>query len=159
MNVSVKGPRGELAKKFSPRIQVVQEDQILYVRRESDEDQVRALHGLTRSLLANMVHGVSEGFQRSLDLVGTGYRVQQQGSNLVISAGFTHTVAVEPMPGNTLEAEGQTRITVRGADKESVGEQAAKIRAIRKPNTYTGKGIRYVGEQVKLKPGKRAAGA
>ncbi len=118
---------------------------------------MRALHGLTRSLLANMVTGVNEGFAKILDLVGTGYRVQQQGKGLVISVGFSHPVEVTPMDGIDLNAESQTRITVSGTDKQVVGEQAARIRSIRKPNAYTGKGIRYSNEVVKTKPGKRAA--
>ena len=155
--VTVTGPKGELMKRFDPSITVVQEDRVLRVQRASDQDRQRALHGLTRSLLANMVTGVSEGFQRRLDLIGTGYRVQQREDSLVLAVGFSHTVEVQPMPGITLETEGQNRVRVSGIDKEIVGEQAARIRAIRKPNAYTGKGIRYVGEQVRLKPGKRAA--
>jgi large subunit ribosomal protein L6 len=155
--VTVSGPKGELMKGFDPSITIVLEDRVLRVQRASDEDRQRALHGLTRSLLANMVTGVSEGFQRSLDLIGTGYRAQQREDSLVLAVGYSHTVEVQPMPGITLETEGQSRVRVSGIDKEIVGEQAARIRAIRKPNVYTGKGIRYVGEQVRLKPGKRAA--
>ena len=154
---TISGPRGELTRSFVSSMTIVREDGLLRVRRASDSDRQRALHGLTRSLLANMVAGVSDGFQRSLDLVGTGYRVQQRGESLVLSVGYSHTVNVIPLPGITLEAEGQNRIHVRGIDKEVVGEQAARIRAIRKPNAYTGKGIRYTGEEIRLKPGKRAA--
>ncbi len=155
--VTVKGPNGELQKSFDPSMTIVLEDSVLRITRDSDEGRVRALHGLTRSLLANMVTGVNEGFRRSLELVGTGYRVQQQAKNLVLSVGFSHTVEMKPLPGITLEVEGQNRIHVKGIDKEVVGEQAAQIRSIRKPNAYTGKGIRYVGETIRLKPGKRAA--
>lgn len=155
-DVSVKGPKGEMSKSFVKTMSFSLDDGILTVSRPNDEDRQRALHGLTRSLLANMVTGVSQGFERTLDLVGTGYRVQQQGKELVLSVGFSHPVPVAPMPGVTLTAEGQNKIVVSGIDKEFVGEQAARIRRIRKPNAYTGKGIRYTGETVRLKPGKRA---
>ncbi len=155
-DVSVKGPKGEMSKSFVKTMSFSLDDGILTVSRPNDEDRQRALHGLTRSLLANMVTGVSQGFERTLDLVGTGYRVQQQGKELVLSVGFSHPVPVAPMPGVTLTTEGQNKIVVSGIDKEFVGEQAARIRRIRKPNAYTGKGIRYTGETVRLKPGKRA---
>ena len=155
--VTVKGPKGELNFKFEPSVTITQEDSTLNVGRTSEEDRVRALHGLTRSLLANMVTGVDKGFTRTLDLVGTGYRVQQQGKGLVVSVGFSHTVEITPMDGIDLNAESQNRITVSGTDKQVVGEQAARIRSIRKPNAYTGKGIRYSDENVKTKAGKRAA--
>ena len=155
--VTVKGPKGELSYTFEPSVTITQEESTLNVGRTSEEDRVRALHGLTRSLLANMVTGVNEGFTKILDLVGTGYRVQQQGKGLVISVGFSHPVEVTPMDGIDLNADSQTRITVSGTDKQVVGEQAARIRSIRKPNAYTGKGIRYSNEVVKTKPGKRAA--
>ncbi len=155
--VTVKGPKGELSYTFEPSVTIAQEESTLNVGRTSEEDRVRALHGLTRSLLANMVTGVNEGFTKILDLVGTGYRVQQQGKGLVISVGFSHPVEVTPMDGIDLNADSQTRITVSGTDKQVVGEQAARIRSIRKPNAYTGKGIRYSNEVVKTKPGKRAA--
>ncbi len=155
--VTVKGPKGELSFTFEPSMTFAQEDSILNVGRSSEEDRVRAIHGLTRSLLANMVTGVNEGFTKMLDLVGTGYRVQQQGTGLVVSVGYSHPVEIPPMDGIELKAEGQNRIIVTGTDKQIVGEQAARIRSIRKPNAYTGKGIRYSDEVVKTKPGKRAA--
>ena len=155
--VNVKGPKGELSFTFEPTMTFAQEESIINVGRSSEEDRVRALHGLTRSLLANMVTGVNEGFTRMLDLVGTGYRVQQQGKGLVVSVGFSHPVEIPAMDGIELKAEGQNKIIVTGPDKQIVGEQAARIRSIRKPNAYTGKGIRYSDEVVKTKPGKRAA--
>ena len=155
--VTVKGPKGELNFTFESSMTIAQEESTLNVGRTSEEDRVRALHGLTRSLLANMVTGVNEGFTKTLDLVGTGYRVQQQGKGLVLSVGYSHQVEVAPMDGIDLNAESQNRIIVSGTDKQIVGEQAARIRTIRKPNAYTGKGIRYSDEVVKTKPGKRAA--
>ncbi len=157
-HVTVKGPKGELDRTFVGRLTVHHEDGVLRVERHSEEDRQRALHGLTRSLLANMVTGVTTGFERSLELVGTGYRAQQRGDGIVLSVGFSHTVEIEPMDGISLEVEGQNRVHVKGVDKESVGEQAARIRSVRKPNAYTGKGVRYVGEVVRVKPGKRAVG-
>ena len=155
--VNVKGPKGELSFTFEPSMIIAQEESTLNVSRSSEEDRVRALHGLTRSLLANMVTGVNDGFTKILDLVGTGYRVQQQGQGLVVSVGYSHPVEIPAMDGIELKAEGQNRIIVSGTDKQIVGEQAARIRSIRKPNAYTGKGIRYSDEVVKTKPGKRAA--
>jgi large subunit ribosomal protein L6 len=157
--VTVKGPKGELSSSFDSSVSMALDDGVLQVSRSSEEDRVKALHGLTRSLLSNMVTGVSDGFQRSLDLVGTGYRVQQQGNGIVINVGYSHPVDVAPLDGITLATEGQNRIIVSGIDKQVVGEQAARIRSIRKPNAYTGKGIRYTEEVVRTKPGKRAIGA
>jgi len=157
--VTVKGPKGELSANFSATININLDDAVLKVSRSSEQDRVRALHGLTRSLLANMVTGVSDGFTKGLDLVGTGYRVQQQGKGVVINVGYSHPVDVDPLDGITLSVEGQNRVIVSGVDKQVVGEQAAQIRSIRKPNAYTGKGIRYTDEDVRTKPGKRAMGA
>ena len=157
--VSVKGPKGELSASFNSAMSIALDDAVLKVSRSSEEDRIRAFHGLTRSLLANMVTGVSDGFTKSLDLVGTGYRVQQQGKGVVVNVGYSHPIEVAPLDGITLSVEGQNRVIVSGVDKQVVGEQAAQIRSIRKPNAYTGKGIRYTGEDVRTKPGKRALGA
>jgi large subunit ribosomal protein L6 len=157
--VTVKGKNGELKSEFHQAMTIVLEDGILKVTRPSDEQQHRALHGLTRSLLNNMVIGVSDGYERALDLIGTGYRVQQNGKGLTFQLGFSHAVEVQPLEGITLEADGQVRVVVKGADKQAVGHQAAVIRKLRPPNVYTGKGVRYDGEQIHLKPGKSAARA
>lgn len=155
-DVTVKGGQGTLSQTFNPDMKVVKENDVLTVSRPSDEPNHRALHGLTRSLLANMVIGVSEGFSKSLELVGVGYRTQQNGKGLTLSVMYSHTVEVQPLDGVTLEVEGNNRIHVRGIDKQKVGQQAAEIRKVRPPNVYTGKGIRYAGEQIRLKPGKSA---
>jgi large subunit ribosomal protein L6 len=157
--VTVKGKNGELKSEFHQDMTIALEDGILKVSRPSDEQQHRALHGLTRSLLNNMVIGVSDGYERALDLIGTGYRVQQNGKGLTFQLGFSHPVEVQPLEGITLEADGQVRVVVKGADKQAVGHQAAVIRRLRPPNAYTGKGVRYSGEQIHLKPGKSAARA
>lgn len=157
--VTVKGKNGELKFEFHQDMTIVLEDGILKVSRPSDEQQHRALHGLTRSLLNNMVIGVSDGYERALELIGTGYRVQQNGKGLTFQLGFSHPVEVQPLDGVTLEADGQVRVVIKGADKQAVGHQAAVIRKIRPPNAYTGKGVRYSGEQIHLKPGKSAARA
>ena len=153
--VVVKGGRGELRQAVNPGISVQEEDGALVVRRESDDREQRALHGLTRALLANMVTGVSEGFTRTMELVG--YRVQAQGSAVNMQLGFSHQVLIEPMEGVEFEVEGVNRIHVRGIDKQIVGEQAARLRRLRPPDAYKGKGVRYMGEKVRLKPGKSAA--
>jgi large subunit ribosomal protein L6 len=153
-DVSVKGPKGELRRQFSPKMSIELTGDVLTVSRPSDDRVHRSLHGLTRTLLANMVEGVTKGYDRYLDIVGVGYRVEKRGENLVISIGFSHTVEVEPLPGITLTAEGNNRIKVSGINKEVVGEMTARIRAIRPPDAYKGKGIRYSGEVVRLKAGK-----
>ncbi|HEY40403.1 MAG TPA: 50S ribosomal protein L6 [Dehalococcoidia bacterium] len=153
-DVSVKGPKGELQRQFSPEMSIELKENTLTVSRPSDEREHRSLHGLTRTLLANMVEGVTKGYDRYLDIVGVGYRVEQRGENLVISIGFSHTVEVKPLPGVALTAEGNNRIRVSGIDKEAVGEMTARIRGIRPPDAYKGKGIRYSGEIVRLKAGK-----
>ena len=153
--VTVTGPKGTLSRQFNPDISITREGDTLIVSRPSDNRQHRSLHGLTRSLLANMVEGVSNGFVRELEIVGVGYRAEKAGDNLVIRVGYSHTVEVSPLPGGvSLATEGTNRIKVIGINKELVGEMAAKIRAIRPPDAYKGKGIRYAGEKVRLKPGK-----
>jgi len=157
--ITVKGKNGELKSEFHQDMTIALEDGVLKVSRPSDEQQHRALHGLTRSLLNNMVIGVSDGYERALELIGTGYRVQQNGKGLTFQLGFSHPVEVQPLEGITLEVDGQVRVVVKGADKQAVGHQAAVIRRLRPPNVYTGKGVRYAGEQIHLKPGKSAARA
>ncbi len=152
--VTVKGPNGELQRQFNPDMQISLGDNTLTVSRPSDDRTHRSLHGLTRSLLANMVEGVTSGFVRTLEIVGVGYRARMEGNNLVINIGFSHPVEVTPLPGITLSVEGNNRMNVSGIDKEVVGEMAARIRRIRPPDSYKGKGIRYSGEVVRLKPGK-----
>ena len=152
--VTVTGPKGELTRSFSRDMSIKLQDNILTVSRPSDSKQHRSLHGLTRTLLANMVEGVTNGIERNLDIVGVGYRAEQAGDKLVIRIGYSHPVEVSPLPGVSLAAEGANRIKVTGINKEAVGEMAAKIRAIRPPDAYKGKGIRYAGEEVRLKPGK-----
>jgi len=152
--VVVTGPKGKLSRRFNPDMAIVLDDDTLKVSRPSDNKSHRSLHGLTRSLLANMVNGVSSGFEKNLDIVGVGYRAEKAGDNLIIRVGYSHPVEVTPLPGVFLSVEGNNRIKVSGIDKEAVGEMAARIRAIRPPDAYKGKGIRYAGEQVKLKAGK-----
>ena len=152
--VKVSGPKGELRRRFNPDISITLDNDSLVVTRPSDSKEHRSLHGLTRSLLANMVEGVTNGFEKNLEIVGVGYRAEKAGDKIVMRIGFSHTVEVTPLPGISLAVEGANRIKVTGIDKEVVGEMAAEIRAIRPPDAYKGKGIRYAGELVHLKPGK-----
>lgn len=152
--VKVAGPKGELSRDINPEIAIAQQDNTLMVTRPSDNREHRSQHGLARSLINNMVTGVSSGFEKQLEIVGVGYRAEKAGEKLVIRVGYSHLVEVEPLPGITLSVEGNTRIKVSGIDKEAVGEMAARIRRIRPPDAYKGKGIRYAGEKVHLKPGK-----
>jgi len=152
--VTVTGPKGELYRHFNPDISITLKNNSLIVSRPSDSKGHRSLHGLTRSLLANMVEGVTSGFEKNLEIVGVGYRAEKAGDKLVIRVGYSHPVEVSPLPGVSLAVEGANRIKVIGINKEVVGEMAAKIRAIRPPDTYKGKGIRYAGELVHLKAGK-----
>ncbi len=152
--VTVAGPKGELRRRFNPDMGIVLDNNILIVSRPSDSKVHRSLHGLTRSLLANMVEGVTDGFEKNLEIVGVGYRAEKTGDKLVFRIGYSHPVEVSPLPGVSLGVEGVNRIRVSGIDKEVVGEMAAKIRAIRPPDAYKGKGIRYAGELVHLKAGK-----
>jgi large subunit ribosomal protein L6 len=152
--VRVKGPKGELVREFPSDVSFSVDDGKVTVARANDEKSTRALHGLSRSLLANMVTGVSEGFTKTLELQGVGYRVAQAGPRVSLSVGFSHPVEVAPPDGITLEVDGTTRLHVRGIDKELVGQVAANIRSVRKPEPYKGKGIRYLGERVRRKAGK-----
>jgi len=152
--VTVKGPKGELRRSVNPEISINLNDNSLAVSRPSDSRVHRSLHGLTRSLVANMVEGVTKGFEKVLEIGGVGYRAEKTGEKLVLRIGFSHMVEVTPLPGVSLNVEGGNRIRVTGIDKEVVGEMAARIRAIRPPDAYKGKGIRYAGELVRLKPGK-----
>ena len=152
--VTVKGPKGELCRHFNPDMSITLQDTKLIVSRPSESKVHRSLHGLTRSLLANMVEGVTKGFEKKLEIVGAGYRVEKMEDKLVIRVGYSHQVEVLPLPGVSLALEGANRIKVTGISKEMVGEMAAKIRAIRPPDAYKGKGIRYAGELVRLKAGK-----
>jgi large subunit ribosomal protein L6 len=152
--VTVSGPKGELSRSLPSDMRINLEDDILTVSRPSDSKEHRSRHGLTRSLLANMVEGVSKGFEKTLEIVGVGYRAEKVGDKLVIRIGYSHPVEVSPLPGISLAVEGNNRIKVTGINKEVVGEMAAEIRAIRPPDAYKGKGIRYAGETVHLKPGK-----
>ncbi len=152
--VTVSGPKGELSRSLPSDMSINLENNILSVSRPSDGREHRSLHGLTRSLLANMVEGVDKGYEKTLEIVGVGYRAEKVGDNLVIRIGYSHLVDVSPLPGISLDVEGANRIKVTGINKEVVGEMAAEIRAIRPPDAYKGKGIRYAGEKVHLKPGK-----
>ena len=154
--VRVAGPRGDLSERKNRDIEVVQEGEELLVRRPTDRAEHRALHGLTRSLVANMVEGVTEGFEKRLEIQGVGYRAQLQGNKLVLALGYSHPVEVDAPNGIDFEVPQPTRITVRGISKQAVGEVAAIIRKQRPPEPYKGKGIRYEGEYVARKVGKRA---
>lgn len=153
-SVTVKGPKGELSRHFSDQITVKQEGDRLVVTRTSDDGQVRALHGLSRALLANMVTGVTKGFDKTLEIVGVGYRAQKAGDKITMNVGYSHPVEVAPVPGVTMTVEGANRLKVSGIDKELVGLVASKILAIKPHDDYKGKGLRYAGETVRLKPGK-----
>lgn len=152
--VTITGPKGELCRLFSPDMSITLDDNTLIVSRPSDSRQHRSLHGLTRSLLANMVKGVSQGFEKELEIVGVGYRAEKSGDKLVLRVGYSHMVEISPPPGVSLAVEGTNKIRVTGIDKEAVGQMAAEIRAVRPPDAYKGKGIRYAGETVRLKAGK-----
>jgi len=152
--VKVNGPKGELSRAINPEISIAKEDNTLIVTRPSDDQEHRSQHGLARSLINNMVMGVSSGFEKQLEIVGVGYRAEKSGEKLIIRVGYSHPVEVEPLPGITFAVEGNNRIKVSGIDKEMVGEMAARIRKIRPPDAYKGKGVRYAGEVVHLKPGK-----
>jgi large subunit ribosomal protein L6 len=154
--VQVNGPLGELSQNVPARMQVEQDDGNLVVKRPTERGDDRALHGLTRSLIANMVEGVTKGFEKRLELQGVGYRATLRGSDLELNVGFSHPVVVKPPQGISFEVPDQTSVLVKGIDKQQVGEIAAEVRKVRPPEPYKGKGIRYEGEYVRRKVGKRA---
>jgi large subunit ribosomal protein L6 len=153
-SVKVKGPKGELALEIREPIKVVLEDNTIIVTRPDDEAESKALHGLSRTLIANNVQGVASGFTKALEIIGTGYRAAAKGSNIELALGLSHPVVVTPPAGITLSVEGNNKIIVSGISKQAVGEVAAKIRKLRAPEPYKGKGIRYEGEYVRRKAGK-----
>ncbi len=155
-NVTVKGPRGTLSSSFSPEMEITLEDGTVVVKRPSDRGEHRSLHGLTRSLIANMIEGVTTGFSRELEINGVGYRASLKGKSLDLAVGLSHPVTIEPEPDTEFEVPSQTQIIVKGIDKQVVGELAARIRSIRPPEPYKGKGIKYVEEHIRRKVGKRA---
>lgn len=152
--VTVKGPKGELTRTFNSEIGITIEENVVNVTRPSDVKEHRALHGTTRAVIANMVEGVSKGFERNLELIGVGYRAQKQGKKLVLNVGYSHPVEIEPEEGLEIEVPANTKVIVKGTDKERVGALAANIRGVRPPEPYKGKGIRYEGEFVRRKEGK-----
>src|SRR3954447_18847152 len=152
--ITIRGPKGTLSHTIAEPIRVVQEDGTLLVQRPDDERESRALHGLTRSLVANMVTGVTAGFEKTLEIRGVGYRVQARGRDLEFALGFSHPVPVPAPEGITFRVEAPTRFVVEGIDKQKVGEVAATIRKLRKPDPYKGKGVRYQGEVIRRKAGK-----
>jgi large subunit ribosomal protein L6 len=153
-HVAVSGSRGNLERLLPPAMTVVVEERVVHVERPTDSAVHRSLHGLTRTLIANMVEGVSTGFTRNLDLVGVGFRAAKQGADLVLTVGYSHPIRYTPPEGVTIEVPAPTQIVISGADKEMVGQVAAKIRSFRKPEPYKGKGILYRGEVLRRKAGK-----
>jgi large subunit ribosomal protein L6 len=152
--VTIRGPRGELQRTIVPEITVVREDGTLRVERPRDDKRSRELHGLTRTLVANMVTGVTAGYRKPLEITGVGYRAQKVGEKLQLSLGYSHPIEIEPPAGISFEVENPTRLAVVGIDKELVGLMAARVRATRKPEPYKGKGVRYAGEKIRRKAGK-----
>lgn len=157
--VEIRGPKGRLSRTVHPDMQIRLDDGTLTVRRPTDLDRHRALHGLTRALLANMVKGVTEGFRVELEIHGVGYRAAKAGNGLTLQLGFSHPVEIAPVDGVAFEVPAPNRVVVTGIDKELVGQVAARIRALREPDPYKGKGVRYAGERIKLKAGKAGKGA
>jgi len=153
-DVKVKGPKGELSSQFTHRLTITQQDGTLLVERPNDNRETKAMHGLTRSLLNNMVVGVTDGYTKNLEILGVGYRAQLQGKNLLLNVGYSHPVVLNPPDGITYAVEGNNRVSVSGINKQVVGEEAARIRGVRPPEPYKGKGIRYAGEAVRRKAGK-----
>ena len=158
-SVTVTGPKGTLTQEFDPNMQITVEGNVVTVARPNDEKQNRALHGLTRSLLANMVEGVTNGFKKVLDVNGVGYRVQKQGNQLVMNLGFSHQVIMEEIDGITIECPTANQIIISGTDKQKVGQFAAEVREKRPPEPYKGKGIKYADEVIRRKEGKAGKGA
>jgi large subunit ribosomal protein L6 len=159
-DVHVKGPKGELKRTFSPLIEIAMEDGQVVIKRKSDNAAERALHGTTRAVIANMVHGVSTGFEVILEVDGVGYRAEMQGKDLALFVGYSHPVKVPPPAGISFDVDLKTRqIKVMGYDREVVGQTAAEIRRVRPPEPYHGKGIRYLGEKIRRKAGKAGKGA
>ena len=157
--VTVKGPKGELKDTFNAQISIVMENNEIVVSRPTDNKEHRALHGLTRTLIANMVEGVSNGYKKELEVNGVGYRAQKQGKNLVMNLGYSHQVIMPEIDGITIEVPNNNSIIISGADKQKVGQFAAEVREKRPPEPYKGKGIKYVGEYIRRKEGKAAKGA
>ncbi|MCQ3936461.1 MAG: 50S ribosomal protein L6 [Chloroflexi bacterium] len=158
--VRVKGPKGELQREFSSLIGIEMENNLLKISRRSDNPEERALHGTTRAVLANMIHGVSKGFEVVLEVEGVGYRAEMEGSKLALFVGYSHPVKIEPPAGVSFETDAKTRqIKVKGFDKELVGQVAANIRKVRPPEPYHGKGLHYLGERIRRKAGKAGKGA
>ena len=157
--VTVKGPKGELKNTFNSDMAIAIEGNEIIVTRPSDVKEHRSLHGLTRTLIANMVEGVTNGYSKELEVNGVGYRVQKQGKNLVMNLGFSHQVIMEEIPGITIEVPSPNKIVISGADKQMVGQFAAEVREKRPPEPYKGKGIKYVDEYIRRKEGKAAKGA
>jgi len=153
-HVSVKGPKGELELTMAAPIEATLQDDRVVVTRPNDERDSRALHGLTRSLIANQIIGVTDGYTKVLEVVGTGYRVAAKGQSLEFALGYSHSITVDPPAGVSFSVEGNNKVTVSGIDKQAVGEAAANIRKLRKPEPYKGKGVRYEGERVRRKAGK-----
>jgi large subunit ribosomal protein L6 len=154
--VTVSGPKGELRQEVPPRMQIAQEESTIQVTRPTDRGEDRALHGLTRTLIANMVEGVTQGFEKRLEIQGVGYRAALAGTDLELQVGYSHSVKIKPRQGIEFEVPIPTQVVVRGIDKQAVGQTAAEIRKVRPPEPYKGKGIRYEGEFVRRKVGKRA---
>lgn len=152
--VTVKGPLGQLSRTFRPEVEIIRQDNLLIVNRRSEERVARSLHGLSRTLLNNMVQGVSKGFTKNLEMIGVGYRAQVQGNKLVMQLGYSHPIEVPFPEGIEIVVEANTKITVKGYDKQRVGDVAAELRSYRPPEPYKGKGVRYAGEKVRRKAGK-----
>ena len=154
--VAVTGPLGSLQQQVPPRMEIAQDDGVITVTRPTERGEDRALHGLTRSLVANMVEGVTKGFEKRLEIQGVGYRATLKGTDLELNVGYSHSVVIKPRTGVTFEVPVPTQVVVKGTDKQAVGQTAAEIRKVRPPEPYKGKGIRYEGEYVRRKVGKRA---